>query len=171
MSRVFVAIGGNLGDVAAAFVTAREAIARLPGTALLASSRRYRTPPIGPAGQPDYLNAVILIETALEPLQLLDALQAIEHGHGRVRREHWGARTLDLDIIAIDQAGAIDASIIDSERLSVPHPHMQERQFVLRPLCDLEPGWHHPQLGATAADMLAALIDSGETPLAEGEPW
>jgi len=165
MHRVHIALGGNLGDVGAAFTTARTAIAALPNTSIVASSSRYRTPPIGPAGQPDYLNAVIAIDTTMAPLALLDALQQIETAHGRERREHWGARTLDLDIVTIDETA------IDDSRLIVPHPHMQDRQFVLRPLCDLAPDWHHPHTGKSAADMLAALITGGESPLAEGETW
>ncbi|MFQ5519526.1 MAG: 2-amino-4-hydroxy-6-hydroxymethyldihydropteridine diphosphokinase [Mariprofundus sp.] len=162
---VFIALGGNIGDVKTHFICARNEIAGLEGTHLLASSLLYRSPPIGPAGQPDYLNAAIAINTILSPLELLDQLQAIEQLYGRERGEHWGPRTLDLDIIAIDSA------IIDSERLIVPHPHMLARQFVLRPLCDLAPEWHHPLLGETLLSRLHQLLESGEKALPEGETW
>jgi len=165
MRLAYVALGGNLGDVKAAFTSARSMIAALPDTRVTESSKRYRTPAIGPAGQPDYLNAVIAIATEMQPLDLLDALQAIELAHGRERKQHWGARTLDLDIIAIDQ------QIIASERLSVPHPLMFDRQFVLRPLCDLAPEWQHPDLKMTATERLQEIIASGEVPLPGGELW
>lgn len=165
MKTVFIALGGNLGDVTSAFQSARNNITALPDTRLISSSRLYRTPPVGPAGQPDYLNAVLSIATEMPPIELLDALQAIELAHGRERKELWGARTLDLDIVAIDQ------DIISSDRLIVPHPLMFERQFVLRPLCDLAPQWQHPQLKQSAAERLENIIAAGEPPLPEGEVW
>ncbi|ATX81488.1 2-amino-4-hydroxy-6-hydroxymethyldihydropteridine diphosphokinase [Mariprofundus ferrinatatus] len=165
MSRAFIAFGGNLGDVKNAFISARNQIDALPQTHVVASSLLYRTPPVGPAGQPDYLNAVVSLETELAPLPLLEAMQAIETGHGRVRSEQWGARTLDLDIIAIN------GEIIDSEQLAVPHPLMFDRQFVLRPLCDLAPEWQHPELKQTAAERLQEIMAAGEPPLPGGEAW
>ena len=165
MSKSFIALGGNLGDVKTVFLSARDQIKSLPDTQVTGSSQLYRTPPVGPAGQPDYLNAVIAIETGMAPLELLDALQAIELAHGRKRKEHWGARTLDLDIIAIDR------ETIEMERLTVPHPFMFERQFVLRPLCDLAPEWQHPQLRQTVAERLKEVIAAGEVPLPGGEAW
>ena len=164
-SGVFIAFGGNIGDVRSHFEQARREISELEGTLLLACSRLYRTPAIGPPGQPDYLNAAIAIETILSPLELLDELQRIEQLYGRERGLRWGPRTLDLDIIAID------SNIITSERLTVPHPHVLERQFVLRPVCDMAPNWQHPQSGKTAADSLECLITAGETALPEGEIW
>ena len=165
MSKAFIAFGGNLGDVRSAFRSARDQIKSLPDTQVTCSSLLYRTPPVGPAGQPDYLNAAVTIETEMNPLALLDALQAIELAHGREREEHWGARTLDLDIIAIDR------KTIEMERLTVPHPFMFERQFVLRPLCDLAPEWQHPQLRQTVAERLKEMIAAGEVPLPGGEAW
>jgi len=165
MRRVYIALGGNLGDVPAAFISARAAIAALPNTVISASSQLYRTAAIGPPGQPDYCNAIIAAKTTIQPLPLLDALQLIENLHGRVRSVHWGARTLDLDIIAIDD------EIIELPRLSVPHMLMYERQFVLRPLCDIQPDWYHPLLDKSALSLLADLIDSGEIPLGEGIVW
>ena len=165
MKTVFIALGGNLGDVKAAFQSARNTIAALPDTELINSSSLYRTPPVGPAGQPDSLNAVIAVTTAMQAIERLEAFQAIDLAHGRERKEHWGARTLDLDIVAIDQ------NMISSERLSVPLPLMFGRLFVLRPLCDLAPQWQHPQLKLSAAEGLEKIIAAGEPPLPEGEAW
>ncbi len=165
MRTAYIAFGGNIGDVKAAFISARSQIAVLPNTDLIGSSLLYRTSPVGPAGQPDYLNSAIAITTGLEPIELLDALQAIENAHGRERKERWGARTLDLDIIAIDQ------EVSASERLVLPHPHMLERQFVLRPLCDLAPKWQHPRLKQSADERLREVITAGEKPLPGGEAW
>ena len=165
MSRAYIALGGNLGEVAACLRQARSEIDALPESRVTASSLIYRTPPLGPPGQPDYLNAVVAVETSLAPLALLEALQQIEERHGRRRGERWGARTLDLDIVAIDRL------TLDEERLQLPHPEMERRQFVLRPLCDIAPNWQHPRLKQTAAALLNELLAEGESPLAEGERW
>lgn len=165
MNTILIALGGNLGDVPSNFHSARKGIEQLDNTFVTASSLLYRTPPLGPPGQADYFNAVIAIDSEFAPLNLLDALQQIEMRHGRVRTEHWGARTLDLDIIAIG------SDIIDSDRLSVPHSHMHSRQFVLRPVCDIAPNWQHPRLGKTASALLDALLLTGEPALAKGIAW
>ena len=165
INNIFIALGGNLGDVHANFRSARNAINQLADTSVIKSSLLYRTPPIGPAGQADYYNAVIAIESALEPLALLDALQDIEAKHHRIRAEHWGPRTLDLDIIAID------SMLIATERLIIPHAQMQHRQFVLRPLCDIDTNWQHPLLHKTAEQLLQTLLDRGETALPKGIVW
>jgi len=162
---IFIALGGNIGDVLAHFISARTAIAQLPQTTLSASSLLYRTPPIGPAGQADYYNAVIAIQSPIKPMSLLDALQEIESQHHRIRTQHWGPRTLDLDIIAIASQS------IQKDRLMIPHQEMAHRQFVLRPLCDIAPEWQHPQLKKNATQLLQALLDSGEKSLPQGVPW
>lgn len=111
-----------------------DALDGLPGTRLLSCSRLYRSKPMGPQDQPDYLNAVALIETSLEPLPLLDQLQQIEQQQGRQRKaERWGPRSLDLDILLYA------SQQIDTEHLRVPHYHMHARPFVLYPLAELEP--------------------------------
>lgn len=161
----YIALGGNIGEVQACFIQAREELHALPKTRVTASSLLYQTLPLGPAGQADYLNAVLEIETDLQPPVLLDALQNIENNHGRLRGEHWGPRTLDLDIVAID------ALILDTKRLQLPHPHLQNRQFVLRPLCDIAPNWQHPRLGKSAALLLQELLATGEASLAKGIIW
>jgi len=160
-----IALGANLGDARATLIHARAALAAHPDFRLRACSKLYRTPPLGPPDQPDYLNAVALLETRLSPLDLLAALQSIEAAHGRKRTVRWGARTLDLDLI--DHGG----TCLDTPALTLPHPEAHRRQFVLAPLCDIAPDWQHPRMGKTARELLEALIRAGETPLPEGEPW
>lgn len=161
----WIALGGNQGDVHSCFKSARESIDKHPDCKLLQSSLLYQTPPLGPAGQADYLNAVIVINTSLEPLDLLQVLQDIEHMHGRIRQEHWGARTLDLDILAYDELH------LQSNTLTLPHSQLQARQFVLRPLCDIAPQWLHPSIRKNASELLQSLLDSGEEPLESGSLW
>jgi len=105
----------------------------------------YQTPPLGPAGQADYLNAVIAINTYLKPLALLRLLQDIENTHGRIRQDRWGSRTLDLDILAYNNLH------LESDILTIPHNQLHLRQFVLRPLCDISPQWLHPSIKRNAS--------------------
>jgi len=164
----FIAFGGNLGDVRESFNHARNALDETNGINLIASSKIYRTPPVGPARQPDYLNAVVGIETTLEPLELLDQLHEIEEHHGRVRYPEpprWSARTLDLDILTYEKL------LLDLDRLTIPHPMLQHRMFVLCPLCDINPNWQHPLLKVSAKKLMNALITKGEPPLPQGEAW
>jgi len=161
----FIALGGNLGDVRDTFECARDMLEALEHCHVAASSLLYQTPPIGPEDQPDYLNAVVRLESTLSPPSLLQALQRIEQDLGRRRRERWGPRTLDLDIIACENL------IMDTPALTIPHAHMHERMFVLRPLCDIAADWHHPKLGRSAKTLLEALLARGEASLARGEVW
>ena len=117
---------------------------------------------MGPRDQPDYVNAVVLLRTALAADELLDALQAIERQHARVRDRHWGPRTLDLDLLLYGQAG------IDGARLTVPHPGIAERNFVLYPLAEVDPALVIPGRGTVEA-LLARCPDTGLTKLAEQE--
>lgn len=133
MALVYVGLGSNLADPLIQVQQAFIELAAIPQTRLLACSGLYRSRAIGPGEQPDYVNAVALLETGLTPLALLDALQAIEQIHQRVRIEHWGPRTLDLDVLLIDN------QIIANERLTVPHPYLTQRNFVLYPLADISP--------------------------------
>lgn len=133
MKRAWIALGSNLGDSGAILAQALADIAQLPNSRLLASSARYRTAPIGGPDQPDFLNAVCLIETQLSPTELLHALQQLEQQAGRVRHERWGPRTLDLDIIAIDELQ------LNDPELTLPHPRAHQRAFVLQPLAELSP--------------------------------
>jgi 2-amino-4-hydroxy-6-hydroxymethyldihydropteridine diphosphokinase len=150
----YIGLGSNLDDPAAQLTAAIEELAELPDTRLLARSSLYRSAPMGPQDQPDYVNAVAQIRTALEPGVLLDALQAIEQAHGRVRSQHWGPRTLDLDILLYGDA------VIDTPRLKVPHPGIAERNFVLYPLAEIDGDHEIPGLGRVRS-LLAGCADTG----------
>jgi 2-amino-4-hydroxy-6-hydroxymethyldihydropteridine diphosphokinase len=132
--RVYIGLGSNLASPLRQVRVAIAELAQLPQSRLCAISPLYRSRPLGPAGQPDYINAVAALETTLTPLELLDGLQAIEKRHGRKRGAvRWGPRTLDLDLLLYGDA------VIDEPRLTVPHPEMAQRGFVLRPLADIAP--------------------------------
>jgi 2-amino-4-hydroxy-6-hydroxymethyldihydropteridine diphosphokinase len=131
VERAAIALGSNLGDRAAILARAREAIARLPLTRLRAASDVEETAPLGPVAQGPYLNQMLLVETTLEPLALLEALLALEQAVGRVRRERWGPRTLDCDIVLYG------ARTIREARLVVPHPELPNREFWRRELAQL----------------------------------
>lgn len=158
MERVFVAMGSNLGDREAALRTAAAALRQLPQTTAVAASAVYETPPVGPIGQGPYLNAAARLETDLLALELLEHLRDIEQraGRGPHQRVHWGPRVLDLDIVLFGQ------QVISTDRLTVPHPLMHDRWFVLRPLTDLAPGAVHPLLQMTAAALLENLEREGD---------
>jgi 2-amino-4-hydroxy-6-hydroxymethyldihydropteridine diphosphokinase len=163
-STVYIGIGSNLGRPREQVSDAVRALGELAETRLLAISPLYRNPAVGPGTQPDYVNAVAAMETRLAPHTLLDCLLGIEAGHGRLRgTERWQARTLDLDLLLYGNR------VIDDARLSVPHPHLQERAFVLKPLFDIAPHLEIPKLGSLAALLervsTASLVrlDSRET--------
>lgn len=150
MVRAYVAFGANLGDPAAAFFEAVLRLDALPGTRVVARSSLYRSAPVGVAGQPDYLNAVIALDTALAPRPLLEALLAIEHDGGRRRDFPMAPRTLDLDLLLHGDA------VIDEPGLQLPHPRMHERAFALLPLAEIDPAASIPGRGSVAA-LLPAL--------------
>ncbi|MGE5231005.1 MAG: 2-amino-4-hydroxy-6-hydroxymethyldihydropteridine diphosphokinase [Deltaproteobacteria bacterium] len=129
--RVFVALGSNVGDRAAHLAAARDALARLPDTRLVAASGVEETAPLGGMAQPPYLNQMVVLETGLEPHALLAALQAIERARGRVRTARWGARTLDLDIVAYGDRQVRDPDLV------IPHPELPRRDFWQRELSEL----------------------------------
>ncbi len=142
MSIAFIALGANLGDPAATVQSALRELGHMPVTRMLQHSRLYRSRPVGPAGQPDYVNAVAQVETTLPPHELLDALFAIEALHGRVRDgQRWGPRTLDLDLLIYADLQLHDA------RLTLPHPEMTNRNFVLAPLVEIAPDLEIPGHG------------------------
>jgi 2-amino-4-hydroxy-6-hydroxymethyldihydropteridine diphosphokinase len=128
-----VALGSNLGDRAAHLRAAREALATLPGSRLIAASAIEETAPLGGMEQPPYLNQMVLLETDLEPRALLQACQAIEGREGRQRAERWGARTLDLDIVRFGQRQVKESDLI------IPHPELPNRDFWRRELAELSP--------------------------------
>ena len=128
----YVALGSNLGDRAEYLARGRAAIARLPGTRVLAESTVEETAPLGPVAQPSYLNQMVAIETSLSPADLLAALLGIERAEGRQRDVRWGPRTLDLDIVRFDE------QTINSSELRVPHPELANRAFWQRELAELD---------------------------------
>ena len=131
MSRAYLSLGSNLGDSRGYLRAAAEAFRQDSRCNLLAQSSLYRTAPWGKTDQPDFLNAALILETDLEPLALLSFCQSLEQQAGRQRLEHWGTRTLDVDIIGI--AGLTRAE----QPLILPHPYYKERLFVLRPLLEI----------------------------------
>ncbi|MFO7593738.1 MAG: 2-amino-4-hydroxy-6-hydroxymethyldihydropteridine diphosphokinase [Pseudomonadota bacterium] len=161
--RAYIGLGSNLDDPEARLQRAIEALSDIPDSRLTAFSRFYRSSPMGPAGQPDYVNAVAMLDTRLEPLELLDALQAIEQQQGRVRKgERWGPRTLDLDLLLYG------AEVINHARLVVPHPGIKERKFVLYPLAELAPELVFPD-GSTLAEALQLALPGELEPLEPNE--
>jgi len=133
MARVYIALGANLGEPRQTIKDAIFHLSGLPQLQHLRASSLYSSSPMGPSDQPDYVNAVVVAETDLAPLALLDLLQATEHKFGRQRKQHWGPRTLDLDVLLYDDA------VINEPRLTIPHPDLCERDFVVVPLAELAP--------------------------------
>lgn len=151
-----VALGGNrrhprFGPPLATLTLACRTLDAMPGVRLVACSRFYRTAPLGPK-QSAYVNAVVLLRTTLGAPDLLAHLQALEAAFGRVRRQRWGPRVLDLDIVA-GAAWPGRLTWWSTPGLRVPHAAMHSRAFVLRPLCDVWPDWRHPLLQRTARQM------------------
>ncbi len=134
MIPAYIALGSNLGDPESQLRSAVGALQALSRCVLDQVSSVYRSAALGPGEQPDYLNAVVRLHTGLAPLALLDALQRIEQDQGRVRDTRWGPRTLDLDLLLYGREA------ITSQRLSIPHPRMLERHFVLYPLHEISGG-------------------------------
>lgn len=139
--RVYIGLGSNLENPTAQIKTAIADLQNIPQTKLVASSSLYKSPPMGPQDQPDYINAVVAVETPLSAHALLDALQAVEQQHGRIRQRHWGERTLDLDILLYGD------EMIQDERLTVPHPGLAERAFVVYPLAEISAELDIPGMG------------------------
>jgi 2-amino-4-hydroxy-6-hydroxymethyldihydropteridine diphosphokinase len=130
--RAFVALGSNLGDRLANLQEAVDRLGKVAGIRVVRTSRVYETDPVGPP-QPDYLNAVVMVETLLSARELLEACLGVEQAMGRERSERWAPRTIDLDVLSYGQEE------IDEPGLVVPHPRMHERGFVLVPLLELDP--------------------------------
>jgi 2-amino-4-hydroxy-6-hydroxymethyldihydropteridine diphosphokinase len=147
--RAFVGVGSNLGDRWARLALAARALRATPRTALVRASRVWDSAPVGPP-QPRYLNAVLELETGLPPRELLAALREVERAAGRERRRRWGPRTLDLDLLLYADL------VLEVVGLTVPHPAIASRRFVLAPLAELCPDRVVPGTGATVAELLAS---------------
>jgi len=158
MIRVAVGLGANLGDAVRSVGDALVALSRLPDTRLLRASRLYRTPAWGVTEQPDFINAVAVLDTALPARTLLDALLAVERDFGRLRLEgeRWGPRRLDLDLLLYGDA------VIDEPGLRVPHPHLHERAFAMVPLAEIAPDLAIPGIGTVAVIAAAMAVDGIE---------
>ncbi len=152
--RAYVALGSNLDDPPTQLANACNALQHIDQTRLEAVSSVFRSSPVGPGNQPDYLNAVALLITGLPALTLLQALQQIERAQGRVREERWGPRTLDLDLLLYGDVS------LETDTLTLPHPRMYQRDFVLLPLQEL---WHENRVlpnGSDLATLLRACADN-----------
>lgn len=154
MAVAYVGLGSNLDDPCAQLERALTELDTLPATHLTACSPLYRSAPVGVTEQPDFINAVAALHTTLTPHELLTALLTVEQAHGRVRALRWGPRTLDLDLLLYDDLILTDAT------LTLPHPRLHERAFVLYPLADLAPALTLPGHGPLRA-LLAACPPTG----------
>ncbi len=155
MTLAYLALGSNLADPLQQVHAALQALDAIPRSRRIATSSFYRTPPYGPPDQPDYLNAVIALETSLTAGQLLEYTQRIELEQGRERKEErWGPRTLDLDIMLFGQQEML------TPRLTIPHYDMHNRAFMLLPLNEIAPDCRYPD-GRTIASLLSVLDTSG----------
>lgn len=157
MTLAFIALGSNQASPLEQVAQALDAIAAIPQSRVVATSSYYRTKPLGPQDQPDYLNAAVALKTDLSPEALLDHTQRIELEQGRVRKaERWGPRTLDLDIMLFGDL------TLSTPRLTVPHYDMKNRAFMLVPLVEIAPDSRFPD-GTRVADVLANLSRAGIT--------
>jgi len=152
----YIGFGSNLGDRLTQCRKALEALAALPGSTLIKTSSFYETEPVGPIDQPPFINGVSLLQTANDAHWLLVQMLAIETRLGRVHTEKWGPRSIDLDLLFFDDR------IINSPELSVPHPFLHQRRFVLAPLNEIAPDLRHPVLGQTVAELLKALEEGDQ---------
>ncbi len=153
----YIAVGSNLGDRVENCRRGAEALASVPGVRLTAQSPVYETEPVDFIDQDWFINYVIRIETRLSPLELLEQLQKVQRGAGRAAdHTRFGPRVLDLDILLYDQL------ILEDPQLTLPHPRMHQRRFVLKPLCDIDSKLMHPVFGKDMQSLLALLDEAGQ---------
>ncbi|AKD05240.1 2-amino-4-hydroxy-6-hydroxymethyldihydropteridinediphosphokinase [Pontibacter korlensis] len=155
MHKVYLLLGGNLGDRTAYLQQARESINEQVGT-LTRISKVYETAAWGKTNQPNFLNQVLELQTHLAPEQVLQSINLIEQELGRVRLEHWGARVIDIDILFYDDL------VQQTQRLTIPHPQLHLRRFTLLPLAALAPEFEHPALGRSINQLLQECPDELE---------
>jgi 2-amino-4-hydroxy-6-hydroxymethyldihydropteridine diphosphokinase len=154
-----IALGSNLGDSLSILEGALENLDQTTNITVKSHSSWYRTAAVGPP-QPDYLNGCAILEVELSPQELLETLLEIEEKFGRVRLEHWGPRTLDLDLLLFEDL------VLDTPKLQIPHPHLIIRPFVLIPLVQIAPNWREPVSGLTIGE-LVQRIDCSQVSLCE----
>jgi 2-amino-4-hydroxy-6-hydroxymethyldihydropteridine diphosphokinase len=168
MTRAVLGLGANLGDARAALRDAVAGLAGHPGIEVVAVSGLWRTAPVGGPEQPEYLNAVVVVDTTLQPAELLGVGHELESAAGRVRDVPWGPRTLDVDLIDVEGVRSSDPA------LSLPHPRAHARAFVLAPWAQVDPTAALAPPGdppAQVADLLAALVDQPAVLVAGGDWW
>ncbi|MEM9485425.1 MAG: 2-amino-4-hydroxy-6-hydroxymethyldihydropteridine diphosphokinase [Cyanobacteria bacterium P01_F01_bin.116] len=153
-----IALGSNLGDSEQTIETALVRLNQIDGMELVARSQLYKTAPVGPP-QPSYINACAIVQTRFSPEQVLQVLLTTEASFGRIRRQRWGPRTLDLDLLLYGDL------VIDTPTLTLPHPRMHERAFVLVPLEEIASDWRHPVRQQTVKKLLEQVDTAGVYPL------